>query len=372
MAASAKAVRWGATLGNNTAMNLQRLTLTAQALMADHKGLLAMDESTGTCNQRFAQAGIPQDADTRGAYREMIVTAAGLGESISGAILFDETLRQRLKSGLGFAEALTKAGIIPGIKVDLGAKPMAGFPGEKVTDGLDGLRARLEEYGRMGARFAKWRAVIAIGDGVPTRECLRANAHALGRYAALCQEAALVPIVEPEVLMDGAHPIERCEAVSRATLFEVFEALAGLRVDFRGMLLKPAMVVSGKDCPRQAPADEVADRTIAVFLDCVPASVPGIAFLSGGQPGEAACARLNAMNVAFRGRMPWAVTFSFSRAIQHPSLEIWAGKEANVPAAQEALVHRARCSRAARMGRYDASMERPASPPSRPLAASTV
>ncbi|MGH7997480.1 MAG: class I fructose-bisphosphate aldolase [Opitutaceae bacterium] len=352
-------------------MNIQKLTITAQALMADHKGLLAMDESTSTCNRRFAQCGISQDPEARRRYRELIVTAPGLAESISGAILFDETLRQRLSGGLPFAEALTRAGIVPGIKVDLGAKDLAGFPSEKVTEGLDGLRGRLDEYARMGARFAKWRAVIAIGEETPTAVCLDANAHALARYAALCQEAALVPIVEPEVLMDGGHTIERCEAATRDALRALFGELARHRVDLRGLILKPAMVVPGKDGSRPADLAEVAKRTVGAFLDTVPASVPGIAFLSGGQSGEMACARLNAMNADFKGRMPWALTFSFSRAIQHPALEIWAGKDVNTKAAQEALVHRARCSRAARQGRYDPSMEGAApirTPGDRPLA----
>lgn len=338
-------------------MNLQKLTLTAQALMADHKGLLAMDESNSTCNRRFAAAGIPQDPETRRAFREMIVTAPGLADSISGAILFDETIRQKTSQNVPFADALAKAGIIPGIKVDLGAKDMAGFPGEKVTEGLDGLRGRLAEYAQMGARFAKWRAVIAIGPGIPTSSCLQSNAHALARYAALCQEAALVPIVEPEVLLDGDHTIERCEAASREALAVLFDQLRWLRVDLRGVLLKPAMVLAGKGCSRQPPPEEVAARTIGTFLDTVPASVPGIAFLSGGQTGPEACARLNAMNLGYADRMPWPVTYSFSRAIQYPALEIWAKDRAASGPAQQALVHRAACARAARAGKYWPSME---------------
>jgi fructose-bisphosphate aldolase class I len=338
-------------------MNAQNLMDTAMTLMADHKGLLAMDESDPTCNKRFAKLGIPQTAEFRRAYRELIVAAPGLGESISGAILFDETIRQQKKDGTPFAKALADAGIIPGIKVDAGAKDMAAHPGEKITEGLDGLRERLAEYFQMGARFAKWRAVIAIGDDIPSRSCLEANAHTLARYAALCQEAELVPIVEPEVLMDGAHTLEHCRKVTEETLRNVFIQLNGQRVLLEGMILKPNMVLSGLDCPAQKSVDEVADATVKTLLRTVPAAVPGIAFLSGGQPSELASARLNAMNVRFKSRMPWALTFSFSRAIQQPALEIWQGKDANVLPAQKALVHRAKCNRAARRGEYSAAME---------------
>jgi fructose-bisphosphate aldolase class I len=339
-------------------MNPQNLIDTAKTLMASGKGLLAMDESNPTCNKRFAKLGIPQTADTRRAYRELIVTAPGLGESISGAILFDETIRQQKKDGTPFAKALTEEGIIPGIKVDAGAKDMAAHPGEKITEGLDGLRERLAEYFQMGARFAKWRAVIAIGENIPSRSCLEANAHALARYAALCQEAGIVPIVEPEVLMDGAHTLEQCREATEETLRNVFIQLNCQRVLLEGMILKPNMVLPGLACPTQESVDEVADATVKTLLRTVPAALPGIAFLSGGQPSELASARLNAMNVRFKSQMPWALTFSFSRAIQQPALEIWQGKESNVKAAQQTLLHRAKCNRAARRGEYTAAMEK--------------
>jgi fructose-bisphosphate aldolase class I len=339
-------------------VNTHELIETAKSLIANHKGLLAMDESTPTCNKRFAKLGIPQTEEARRAYREMIVTAPGLGESISGAILYDETIRQQKTDGTPFLKILTDAGIIPGIKVDSGAKDMAGHPGEKVTEGLDGLRDRLKDYFQMGARFAKWRAVIAIGDGLPSRSGLEANAHALARYAALCQEAGLVPIVEPEVLMDGDHTLERCLKVTDESLRNVFIQLNCQRVMLEGIILKPNMVLTGLNCPRQQSVDEVADATVTCLLRTVPAAVPGIAFLSGGQSAELASARLNSMNVRFKSRLPWALAFSFARAIQQPALEIWQGKEANVPAAQKALNHRAQCNRAARRGEYSAAMER--------------
>jgi fructose-bisphosphate aldolase class I len=339
-------------------MNTQILIDAASRLVADHKGLLAMDESDPTCNKRFAKLGIPQTADARRAYRELIVTAPGLGESISGAILFDETIRQQKKDGTPFAKALVAAGIIPGIKVDAGAKDLAAHPGEKITEGLDGLRERLAEYFQMGARFAKWRAVITIGENIPSRSCLEANAQTLARYAALCQEAGLVPIVEPEVLMDGTHTLERCRKVTEETLRNVFIQLNCQRVLLEGMILKPNMVLPGLDCPKQESVDEVADATMKTLLRTVPAAVPGVAFLSGGQPSELASARLNAMNVRFKSRMPWALTFSFSRAIQQPALELWQGKDANVLPAQKALLHRAKCNRAARRGEYSAAMEK--------------
>ncbi len=338
-------------------MNAQLLIDTAKALVANGKGLLAMDESTPTCNKRFAKLGIPQTEEARRTFRELIVTTPGLSESISGAILYDETIRQQKKDGTPFLKVLTDAGIIPGIKVDTGAKDMAVHPGEKITEGLDGLRDRLEEYFQMGARFAKWRAVIAIGDGLPSRSGLEANAHALARYAALCQEAGLVPVVEPEVLMDGEHTLERCLKVTEEALRNVFIQLNCQRVMLEGIILKPNMVLPGLDCPQQASADEVADATVQCFLRTVPAAVPGIAFLSGGQSAELASARLNAMNVRFKSRAPWALAFSFARAIQQPALEIWQGKEANVAAAQKALNHRAQCNRAARRGEYNADME---------------
>jgi fructose-bisphosphate aldolase class I len=326
-------------------------------MVADDKGLLAMDESHPTCNRRFAKLGIPQTEEARRAYRELLITTPGLGESISGAILFDETIRQQKKDGTPFIQVITDAGIIPGIKVDAGAKEMAGHPGEKITEGLDGLRDRLKEYFQMGARFAKWRAVIAVGDGLPSRSGLEANAHALARYAALCQEAGLVPVVEPEVLMDGDHTLARCLKVTEEALRNVFIQLNCQRVVLEGMILKPNMVLPGLTCSQQASVHEVADATVQCLLRTVPAAVPGIAFLSGGQSAELASARLNAMNVRSKSRLPWALAFSFARAIQQPALELWQGKEANVKAAQKALLHRAKCNRAARRGEYTAAME---------------
>ena len=338
-------------------MSSLHLTETAAALVADDKGLLAMDESTPTCDKRFAKLGIPQTEEARRAYRELIVTTPGLGESISGVILYDETLRQQKKDGTPFLKVITDAGIIPGIKVDAGANPMAGHPGEKITEGLDGVRDRLKEYAQMGARFAKWRAVIAIGDGLPSRVCIEANAQVLARYAALCQEEGLVPVVEPEVLMDGEHTLERCREVTQETLHAVFNQLYEQRVVLEGMILKPNMVLPGLACLDQETVNEVADATVKCLLRVVPAAVPGIAFLSGGQSGELASARLNAMNVRFRERLPWAVAFSFARAIQQPALEIWRGQETNVELAQHALSYRAKCNRAARRGNYPAGME---------------
>jgi fructose-bisphosphate aldolase class I len=339
-------------------MNSQTLKDTAQALVADDKGLLAMDESTPTCNKRFAGLGIPQTVVARRAYRELIVTTPKLGECIGGAILYDETIRQQKSDGTPFVKVLIDAGIIPGIKVDAGAKELAAHPGEKVTEGLDGLRDRLAEYVRMGARFAKWRAVITIGDGIPSWGCIYANAHALARYAALCQEAGLVPVVEPEVLMDGEHTLDQCCEVTDNVLRTVFSELFAQRIMLEGMILKPNMVVPGLACPTQQTVEEVADATVNCLLRAVPAAVPAIAFLSGGQSAELASARLNAMNVRFESRLPWALAFSFARAIQQPALELWKGQEANVLAAQQALVHRARCNQAARRGEYSAAMEK--------------
>ena len=339
-------------------MNAQKLIDTARRLVAGDKGLLAMDESHPTCNKRFARLGIPQTEEARRAYRELIVTTPGLGECISGAILYDETIRQHTKAGTPFVKVITDAGIIPGIKVDTGEEDMAGHPGEKVTEGLDGLRGRLAEYSGMGARFAKWRAEIVLGDGIPSRGCIEANAHSLARNAALCQEVGLVPVVEPEVLMDGEHTLERCREVTEEVLRTVFSQFYGQRVLLEGLILKTNMVLPGLTCPTQEPVDEVADATVRCLLRAVPAAVPGIAFLSGGQSGELASARLNAMNVRFKSRLPWALAFSFARAIQEPALEIWHGEEANVSPAQHALYHRAWCDRAARRGEYTAAMER--------------
>jgi fructose-bisphosphate aldolase class I len=338
-------------------MSSQELIVTAGAMVAGDKGLLAMDESNPTCNKRFARLGIPQTEEARRAYRELILTTPGLGECISGVILYDETIRQQKKDGTPFVKVITDAGIIPGIKVDIGAKDMAAHLGEKITEGLDGLRDRLTEYFQMGARFAKWRSVITIADGIPSRGCIEANAHALARYAALCQEAGLVPVVEPEVLMDGGHTLERCYEVIENVLQTVFNQLYIQRVMLEGIILKPNMVLPGLTCPKQETVNEVADATVKCLLRAVPAAVPGIAFLSGGQSGELASARLNAMNVRFKSRLPWALAFSFARAIQQPALEIWKGEEANVLSAQQALYHRAKCNRAARRGEYNAAME---------------
>jgi fructose-bisphosphate aldolase class I len=347
-----------ARTGNEQAqVNSQTLRDTAQAFVANDKGLLAMDESTPTCNKRFASLGIPQTVATRRAYREMIVTTVGLGECISGAILFDETIRQQKSDGTPFVKVLIDAGIIPGIKVDCGAKELAGHPGETVTEGLDGLRDRLAEYVRMGARFAKWRAVITIADGIPSWGCIHANAHALARYAALCQEAGLVPVVEPEVLMDGEHTLDQCCEVTDKVLRTVFSELFAQRVMLEGIILKSNMVLPGSTCPKQETVEEVADATVNCLMRAVPAAVSAIAFLSGGQSAELASARLNAMNVRFKSRLPWALAFSFARAIQQPALKLWKGQEANVLAAQQALVHRARCNQAACRGEYSQAIE---------------
>jgi fructose-bisphosphate aldolase, class I len=340
-------------------MNTQQLIDTAQALVVGHKGLLAMDESNPTCHKRFAALGIPQTEEARRAYRELIVTTPGLGEFISGAILYDETLHQKKKDGVLFVDVLKQAGIIPGIKVDAGAVDLAAHPGEKITEGLDGLRGRLAEYAKLGARFAKWRAVITIGEeGIPSRACMKANAHALARYAALCQEAGIVPIIEPEVLMDGNHSLEQCFRATEKMLRITFRQLYAQGVILEGMILKPNMVLPGLKCSTQNSVDDVADATVKCFLRTVPAAVPGVMFLSGGQSAELASARLNAMNVRFKSRLPWALGFSFSRAIQQPALEIWKGQDANVPAAQKALIHRAKCNSAARRGEYTQSMEK--------------
>ena len=340
-------------------MDKNTLVATAAAMLADGKGLLAMDESNPTADKRFAALGIPQTPEMRRAYRDMIVTAPGLAESIGGAILYDETIRSTTFAGQPFAQALQTAGIIPGIKVDAGAKPLALHDGELVTEGLDGLRERLAEYATMGARFAKWRAVITIDDAkdAPSRGCFEANAHALARYAALCQEAGIVPIVEPEVLMDGAHTLARCAEVTERALWFVFDALRAQRVVLEGMILKPNMVVPGLKCPTQDSVDDVADATVRVFRHIVPAAVGGIAFLSGGQSAADASARLNAMHVRHQAELPWPLAFSFARAIQDPAMKAWAGKSENVGAAQKALVERARLNRLARRGEYTAAME---------------
>ncbi|MGP0016189.1 class I fructose-bisphosphate aldolase [Pseudomonas sp.] len=343
-------------------MNAQAQALidTTRRLVADRKGLLAMDESTPTCNRRFAPLGIPQTEEARRLYRELIVTTPGLGDYINGAILYDETIRQHTKEGVSFSDALSAAGVIPGIKVDLGATDLAAHPGEKITEGLDGLRNRLKEYFQMGARFAKWRAVITVGRDTPSSGCIEANAQALARYAALCQEEGLVPIVEPEVLMDGEHTLQRCAEVTEDVLRIVFKQLHAQRVLLEGMILKPNMVLPGLGCTTPTTLAAVAEATVSGLLRTVPAAVQGITFLSGGQSAELASARLNAMNLAFKSRLPWALAFSFARAVQQPALEIWRGEEANVAAAQQALLHRLKCNHAACRGEYDAAQERPA------------
>jgi fructose-bisphosphate aldolase class I len=332
----------------------------AKAIVADGKGILAADESTGTIKKRFDSINVESVEDTRRAYRELLFTTEGAGEAISGVILYDETLRQSAAEGTPFAKVLQSAGMIPGIKVDAGAKPLAGSPDEKVTEGLDGLRERCKEYYELGARFAKWRAVITIaGDAHPSRACISANAHALARYAALCQEASLVPIVEPEVLMDGGHDIDRCADVTEATLAEVYEQLRIQNVRLEATLLKPNMVLSGTDCATQAGVDDVARRTVEVLKRTVPAAVPGIVFLSGGQSDLLATEHLNAMN-ALGDTLPWKLSFSYGRALQAAPLKAWGGDPANVPAAQQAFLHRARANSAAALGTWSMEMEQAA------------
>jgi fructose-bisphosphate aldolase class I len=332
---------------------------TARALVARGKGILAADESTGTIEKRFKGIGAGCTEENRRAYRELLFTTPGLGEFISGVILFDETIRQKAADGTPLVEVLHRQGIIPGIKVDKGAKAMAGFSGEKITEGLDGLRERLVEYRELGARFTKWRAVISIAANIPTDACLRANAHGLARFATLSQEAGLVPIVEPEVLMDGDHSIERHAEVTQRALRLVFDALADQRVRLEAMLLKPNMVLSGKECPQQASVAEAAEATLRCMRRTVPAAVPGLVFLSGGQSDVRATEHLNAMNQL--GAAPWELSFSFGRALQAPALKAWADLPANVSPAQRKLLHRARCNGAARFGEYIAPMESPQS-----------
>ena len=336
-------------------MNPPDLDLTADALVAPGKGILAADESGPTIAKRFATIQVAPTEENRRAYREMLLTTSGLGAFISGVILYDETLRQSTADGTSFVELLKLNGIVPGIKVDLGAHPLAGFPGDKITEGLDGLRERLAEYFQLGARFTKWRAVIAVGPGLPSRTCLEANAHALARFAALSQEAGLVPIVEPEVLMDGDHPIERHLEVTEDALRCVFRALAEHRVKLEGMLLKSNMVLSGTKSPVPAPSAAVAHATLHCLRRTVPPAVPGIVFLSGGQGDVQATENLNALNEL--GRAPWELSFSYGRALQSPALKLWAGAPANVTAAQHALLHRAECNSAARFGKYSAEMK---------------
>jgi fructose-bisphosphate aldolase, class I len=338
-------------------MSTEDLAATARAMVAAGKGILAADESSGTIEKRFKSIAVESSEENRRAYRELLFTTDGLGEFISGVILFDETIRQRAVDGIPFTEILRAQGIIPGIKVDRGTKPLAGFDGEKITEGLDGLGDRLADYDALGARFTKWRAVITIGDRIPTAGCIAANAEALARFAALSQEAGLIPIVEPEVLMDGDHTIERCYEVTAETQATVFAALRRHRVHFDGMLLKPNMVVSGSACPEQAGVREVAEATIRCLRDNVPAAVPGIVFLSGGQSDELATAHLDAMNRL--EPQPWQLSFSYGRALQAPALKAWKGEPANAVAAQMALYHRSKLNGAARFGRYSEEMEHP-------------
>ena len=332
-------------------MSIEQLAETALAMVAAGKGIIAIDESTATIAKRFAGVGIENTEENRRAYREMLLTTPNLGEYISGAILFDETLRQSTKGGVPFAKVMAENGIIPGIKVDKGPQPLAGFPGEVVTEGLDGLRARLEEYYKLGARFAKWRAVINIGDDIPSGTCIEANSHALARYAALCQEQGLVPMVEPEVIMDGSHDIQTCYEVTEVVLRSLFDALYQQSVMLEGTILKASMVISGKDCPEQASVEEVAESTLMCLKSTVPAILPGIVFLSGGQSDEAATAHLDAMNRM--GPNPWPLSFSYGRAMQSAALKIWSQDLVNnIAKAQQTVFARARDNGLAALGQW--------------------
>ena len=336
-------------------MNKEHLTHVARQLVAEGKGILAADESSPTIKKRFVGIGVQSTEENRRAYRELLFTTPDFERHISGVILFDETLRQSTAGGIAFSQLLKTKNVIPGIKVDMGAKPLAGFVGETITEGLDGLRDRLVEYRELGAEFAKWRAVITIGEGTPSRFGIDANAHALARYAGLCQEVGLVPIVEPEVLMDGGHDISRCEGVTAAVLKSVFAALFEQCVSLEGMLLKPNMVISGLHCADQAGVEEVAERTVRCFRQTVPAAVPGVVFLSGGQSSELATQHLNAMNAM--GDHPWELSFSYGRALQEHALNAWRGKAENVPGAQKIFYQRAYLNGEARYGRYSKEME---------------
>jgi len=339
-------------------MKNKLLNDTIQQLFESGKGLLAMDESNGTCNARFAAAGIPQSGEMRRKYRELIVTTPRLNEAIGGAILFDETIRQQTKDGMPIVDVLIKAGIIPGIKVDTGAKAMAGFPNEKMTEGFDGLRERLQEYKTMGVRFAKWRGVITISNGIPTTTCITSNVEALARYAALCQEANIVPIVEPEVLMTGNHSLQTCYDITEQVLKTLFYQLYQYKIDLQGMILKPNMILAGIACAAQHSIEEVAEATVNCLQSSVPAAMPAVAFLSGGQSPEDASAHLNAIHTKYKSQLPWMVSFSFGRAIQQPALDMWKGNETNVEEAQKLLYQRATFNAAAIRGEYSASLER--------------
>ncbi len=340
-------------------MSERELAATAAAMVAPGKGILAIDESGGTIKKRFDSIGVESTVETRRAYRDLLITAHGLSQFISGMILYDETIKQATKDGMPFPDVLKNNGILAGIKVDTGAKDLTGTAGEKITEGLDGLRERLAEYKKLGATFAKWRAVITIGKDIPSDYCIAANAHALARYASLCQEAGIVPIVEPEVLMDGNHTLERCFGVTEDTLHTLFQELYRQRVRAEHLVLKASMVFAGKDCPQQASVQQVADATVQCLKRTVPAAVPGIVFLSGGQSDELATAHLNAMN-AMGAALPWPLSFSYGRALQTPALKTWKGQTANVPAAQKALYHRSKCNSAACFGRYKPEMEQAA------------
>jgi fructose-bisphosphate aldolase class I len=326
----------------------------ARSIVADHRGILAADESTGTIKKRFDSIGVESTEESRRAYRNLLFTTAGAEEFVGGVILYDETIRQRSDDGTPFAELLASKGIVPGIKVDTGAKPLALHPGETVTEGLDGLRERCVEYRELGARFAKWRAVITIGDGIPTAACIHVNAHALARYAAICQETGLVPIVEPEVLMDADNTIERCYEVTSRTLHALYDELYRQDVDLPGTLLKPNMVIAGKGSPEQADAARIAELTIRCFLEHVPAAVPGIVFLSGGQTEVQATENLDAIS---RRGGPWPLSFSYGRALQASALQAWGGEAANVESAQAAYLHRARMNAQAAAGEWSADLE---------------
>ncbi len=339
-------------------MDTKLMSETARGMVAQGKGLLAADESAGTCKKRFDSVAVECNEENRRAYRELLFTTPGVQDFVSGVILFDETLRQKTRDGTPFAEYMKRIGVIPGIKVDGGAQDMALHPGEKVTEGLDGLRKRLQEYFQLGARFAKWRAVITIGKDIPSMACIKANSHALTRYSALCQEASIVPIVEPEVLLDGDHTVERCEEVTEATLATLFHELERHGVSLEHVILKASMVVSGKENPRQAGVAEVAERTLRVLKHTVPAALPGVVFLSGGQTDENATAHLDAMNRM--GGAPWPLTFSYSRALQNTALKTWRGQAGNVAAAQKAFFHRARMNSLAAKGQWNSNLEKQA------------
>jgi fructose-bisphosphate aldolase class I len=336
-------------------MNQQELSATAHAMVVKGKGILAADESTGTIGRRFEKIRLESTEENRRVYRELLFTTPGAGDYLSGVILYDETIKQRTADGTPFPACLTQRGILPGIKVDQGAKPLAGFPGETITEGLDGLRERLAQYGKLGAKFAKWRAVIDIGSGMPTAYAIEANAAALARYAALCQEASIVPIVEPEVLMDGGHTIERCEAVTSLVLERVFHHLFAAGIYFEGMILKPNMVIAGKQSVQQAGPEQIAAATLRVLKRHVPAAVPGIAFLSGGQSSVDATRNLSMINTA--GPSPWALTFSYGRALQDDVLSAWMGRATGVALGQQALLKRAKLNGLASFGSYKISME---------------